>query len=103
VVTTSEKSEYRGIALSEERFQCRVGEQTLDLTPVEFRLLQALMSQPGRVYSRSSLMRLSYQDDRIVSDRTIDSHIKNLRKKISEAMGCEDIIHSIYGMGYKIE
>ena len=102
-VTSNDKIEYRGIVLSPERFQCRIGEREVDLTPVEFRMLQALILQPGRVYSRESLMRSSYSDDRIVSDRTIDSHIKNLRKKLSDAVGDEEIIHSIYGMGYKIE
>ena len=100
---TDDRIEYRGIVLSPERFLCRIGEQEIELTPVEFRMLQALISQPGRVYSRESLMRASYPDDRIVSDRTIDSHIKNLRKKLSDPLGDEEIIHSIYGMGYKIE
>lgn len=45
----------------------------------------------------------SYPDHRIVSDRTIDSHIKNLRKKLTDAMDTEDLIHSIYGVGYKLE
>lgn len=103
VATTDDRIEYRGIVLSPERFLCRIGEQEIELTPVEFRMLQALISQPGRVYSRESLMRASYLDDRIVSDRTIDSHIKNLRKKLSDPLGDEEIIHSIYGMGYKIE
>lgn len=102
-VTTDDKIEYRGITLSPERFLCLIGEEELDLTPVEFRMLHALMSQPGRVYSRESLMKLSYQDDRIVSDRTIDSHIKNLRKKLAEVVGEEEIVHSIYGVGYKID
>ena len=102
-VTSDNIVEYRGIALSPERFACWIGEEELDLTPVEFRMLHALISQPGRVYSRESLMNSSYLDDRIVSDRTIDSHIKNLRKKITEAMGGDEIIHSIYGVGYKIE
>jgi two-component system response regulator BaeR len=102
-VTTDDKIEYRGIVLSPERFVCRIKQEELDLTPVEFRMLQALMSQPGRVYSRDSLMKSSYPDDRIVSDRTIDSHIKNLRKKLSVSVGDEEIIHSIYGVGYKIE
>ena len=48
-------------------------------------------------------MELAYDDRRIVSDRTIDTHIKNLRKKISEASSGEELIHSIYGVGYKIE
>lgn len=103
VITTEDKIEYRGIVLYPERFQCKIGEEEIELTPVEFRMLQTLMSQPGRVYSRESLMNFSYRDDRIVSDRTIDSHIKNLRKKLSDAVGDEEIIHSIYGMGYKIE
>lgn len=103
LVTTDDNIEYRGIVLSPERFQCRVGEQELELTPVEFRMLQTLMSQPGRVYSRDALMRVSYTDDRIVSDRTIDSHIKNLRKKLAAVVGHDEIIHSIYSVGYKIE
>jgi len=103
VITTEDKIEYRGIVLYPERFQCKIGEEEIELTPVEFRMLQTLMSQPGRVYSRENLMNFSYRDDRIVSDRTIDSHIKNLRKKLSDAVGDEEIIHSIYGMGYKIE
>ena len=61
------------------------------------------MSKPGRVYSRDSLMGISYADNRIVSDRTIDSHVKNLRKKLSLVPGTDDLIHSIYGVGYKIE
>lgn len=100
---TDDRIEYRGIVLSPDRFLCRIGEREIELTPVEFRMLQALISQPGRVYSREGLMRSSYLDDRIVSDRTIDSHIKNLRKKLADALGEEEIIHSIYGMGYKIE
>lgn len=48
-------------------------------------------------------MRSSYVDDRIVSDRTIDSHIKNLRHKLNDASQAEEVIHSIYGIGYKFE
>ncbi len=103
VVTTEDKIEYRGIVLSPERFQCKIDEQELELTPVEFRMLQTLMSQPGRVYSRDALMNVSYLDDRIVSDRTIDSHIKNLRRKLAGVVGKDEVIHSIYGVGYKIE
>lgn len=101
--TREDRMEYRGIVLFPEQFQCKAGEEELELTPVEFRMLQTLMKQPGRVYSRDSLMQSSYQDDRIVSDRTIDSHIKNLRKKLSRFVGDAEIIHSIYGVGYKIE
>ena len=102
-VQTQETLQYRGIALSLDRFQCQVDGTVLDLTPVEFRMLQTLIGQPGRVYSRDSLMRSSYPDDRIVSDRTIDSHIKNLRKKLADVLDSGEVIHSIYGVGYKIE
>ncbi len=61
------------------------------------------MSQPGRVFSRDNLMKQCYSDNRIVSDRTIDSHVKNLRKKFTAAVDGEELIHSIYGVGYKIE
>jgi two-component system response regulator BaeR len=66
-------------------------------------MLHTLMKQPGKVYSRDKLMSACYTDGRIVSDRTIDSHVKNLRKKISEALQGEELIHSIYGVGYKID
>ena len=94
---------YRNVALYIDRFKCEVDGQDVELTPVEFRMLKALMSHPGRVYSRESLMELAYDDRRIVSDRTIDTHIKNLRKKLSRATPDEEVIHSIYGVGYKIE
>lgn len=95
--------EYRDIVLSPERFQCLISGVELELSPVEFRMLQTLLQYPGRVYSRDSLMHSSYLDDRIVSNRTIDSHIKNLRKKLNDVVGNDEIIHSIYGVGYKIE
>lgn len=95
--------EYRDVKLFLEKFQCLVHGQRVELTAVEFRLLQTLMAQPGRVFSRESLMTKSYLDNRIVSDRTIDSHVKNLRKKLAGSAGGEELIHSIYGVGYKIE
>lgn len=94
---------YRHLQLDSERFQCHVEGVAIDLTPVEFRLLQAMASQPGRVFARDKLMDVAYTDTRIVSDRTVDSHIRNLRKKINEGHQAEDLIHSVYGMGYKVE
>lgn len=94
---------YRGIQLSTERFECRVRDGLLELTPVEFRMLHTLLEQPGRVYSREQLMASAYQDNRVVSDRTIDSHIKNLRKKLTDRMAGDEVIHSIYGVGYKVQ
>lgn len=103
VAQAAGRLEYRGIVLSPDRFQCQANGQDVELTPVEFRMLQAMISQPGRVHSRDSLMQSCYLDDRVVSDRTIDSHVKNLRKKLSCVADGDEIIHSIYGVGYKIE
>ncbi|MEW8263559.1 MAG: winged helix-turn-helix domain-containing protein, partial [Candidatus Thiodiazotropha taylori] len=59
--------------------------------------------QPGRVYSRTQLMDHLYTDQRVVSDRTVDTHVKNLRKKLNAVSPEEEIIRSIYGIGYKLE
>ena len=91
------------IALDTERFAATITGKSLGLTPVEFRLLTTLAAQPGRVFSRNQLMDILYVDHRIVSDRTVDSHVKNLRRKITDAGGSEEWLQSIYGMGYKIE
>jgi len=94
---------YRSIRLQCDRYICLVENQRIELTPVEFRLLQTLIRSPGRVFSREVLIQASYSDGRVVSDRTVDSHVKNLRKKVSLVSADEDMIHSIYGVGYKLE
>ena len=91
------------ILLDPDRFAATHAGKSLGLTPVEFRLLTTLAAQPGRVFSRNQLMDILYVDHRIVSDRTVDSHVKNLRRKIIDAGGSEDWLQSIYGVGYKIE
>ncbi len=103
VVAKENELRYRNVTMHIDQFQCVVDGQPAELTAVEFRLLQALMSQPGRVFSRDNLMKQCYADNRVVSDRTIDSHVKNLRKKFAKAVDGEELIHSIYGVGYKIE
>lgn len=75
----------------------------LDLTPVEFRLLRTLSAAPGRVFSRENLLDGLYDDHRVVTDRTVDSHIKNLRRKLEQIAPEEPLIRSIYGVGYKFE
>ncbi len=86
-----------------ERFAAHLRGTLLDLTPSEFRLLAVLAHSPGRVYSRGQLQDRLYDDHRIVSDRTIDTHIKNLRRKISAVNNDDGLIHSVYGVGYKLE
>lgn len=92
-----------GLVLDELRLRATLNEQDLDLTAVEFKLLQFLAANPGRIYGRQQLMDKIYPDERVVSDRTIDSHIKKLRKKIANASLNEEYIHSVYGVGYKFE
>tara|TARA_R110002049_G_scaffold25557_6_gene89664 strand:- start:13016 stop:13696 length:681 start_codon:yes stop_codon:yes gene_type:complete len=92
-----------GLKIDDDRFSASIDGKALDLTPVEFRLLALLASQPGRVFSRDQLMNRIYLDGRVVSDRTVDSHIKNLRQKLEIAAGTDDLIRSIYGVGYKLE
>jgi two-component system response regulator BaeR len=92
-----------GLELDENRFSAHFQGVTLELTPVEFRLLKTFADQPGRVYSRAQLMDHLYTDQRVVSDRTVDTHVKNLRKKLNAVTPEEEIIRSIYGVGYKLE
>lgn len=87
------------LEFDEPRFLVRVLGRELTVTPVEFRLLQAFAAQPGRVFSRAQLASAVYPDHRVVSDRTMDSHIKNVRKKLAE-LGA-DPIDSVYGVGYR--
>lgn len=94
---------YKDLSLDLEKFSCTVQEQIIELTPVEFRLLSALIEKSGKVLSRETLMSNCYQDERIVSNRTIDSHMKNLRTKIANVLPDNNLIHSIYGVGYKLE
>ena len=100
---TENELSYRDVTLYLDRYECLVRGQRIELTPVEFKMLRGFMSQPGRVFSREQLMDFSYPDERIVSDRTIDTHVKNLRKKLAHSVDEEELIHSIYGIGYKIE
>ena len=91
------------IQLDEARYQATANDKPLNLTAVEFQLLNILVTDPGRIYSREQLMDHIYTDHRIVNDRTIDSHIKKLRKRIGEVIPNTTIIHSVYGVGYKYE
>lgn len=93
----------KGLFLDESRYRATLNGRDLDLTAVEFKLLNLMASNPGCIYGRQQLMDLIYPDQRIVSDRTIDSHIKKLRKKIAVAGPGEEFIQSLYGVGYKFE
>ena len=74
-----------------------------ELTRVELYLLKALHDKPGQILSRDQLMHRIYSDNRIVSDRTIDSHVKKLRQKLHDLHADAEYVHSVYGIGYKFE
>ena len=84
-----------------DAYVCRHNNTVIELTPVEFRFLKTLMQKPGKVFSREQLMEKGYLDDRIVSNRTIDSHMKNLRQKL-DISGNDSPIQAVYAVGYKL-
>lgn len=92
-----------GLHLDAAAYRATFNGSDLELTPVEFRLLACLAGAPGRVFSRDQLMDRLYDDHRVVTDRTVDSHVKNLRRKLEQASPKQELIHSIYGVGYKLE
>lgn len=91
------------LLIDESGFRASLDDQPLELTPVEFRLLATLATNPGRVFSRDLLVTHLYTDHRVVTDRTVDSHVKNLRRKLAEICPNEEIVRSIYGVGYRLE
>jgi two-component system, OmpR family, response regulator BaeR len=88
------------VRLDEAGWRASIGGLPLTLTAVEFKLLRALVSHPGRVYSRDQLLALIDRADLDTSDRAVDSHIKNLRRKLELARSGHEWIRSVYGVGY---
>jgi len=88
--------------LDEHRFIVTFNQQQIELTSVEFQLLKPLADKPERIFTREQLMQNMYSDHRIVNHRTIDSHIKKLRKKLATISDGKDWIHSVYGTGYRL-
>ncbi len=74
----------------------------MSLTSVEFQLLKPLAEKPERIFTREQLMQNMYSDHRIVNNRTIDSHIKKLRKKLADISEGKDWIQAVYGAGYRL-
>lgn len=89
------------ISLNKNAHQVLIDKQELNLTPNEFGLLDVMMSQPNRVFSRNELINRIQGYDFEGYDRTIDTHIKNLRKKIAQRLPGQEIISTVYGVGYK--
>ena len=91
------------LTLNVSSYRAEIRGKVLDLTALEFQLLNVLASSPGRIYSRDQLMDKIYPDHRIVDDRTIDTHVKKLRQKIAAVAPDRELILSVYGVGYKFE
>jgi two-component system response regulator ChvI len=87
--------------LDHERHDCLWKNQPVNLTVTEFLIIDALAHRPGVVKSRDSLMDAAYDDQVYVDDRTIDSHIKRLRRKFRAVDGSFDAIETLYGVGYR--
>ena len=99
----SEAPQDMRLDLDDAGYKATLAGKDLGLTAVEFELLKVLASHPGRIYTREQLMDLMYRDQRVVSDRTVDSHVKKIRRKIAAVLPDREIVHSVYGVGYKYE
>ncbi|MFY9642357.1 MAG: response regulator transcription factor [Rhodomicrobium sp.] len=91
------------LKLDPERHTCIWDNKQVTLTVTEFLILQALAQRPGVVKSRDALMDAAYDDQVYVDDRTIDSHIKRLRKKFKLVDNNFDVIETLYGVGYRFK
>ncbi|HVL59168.1 MAG TPA: response regulator [Burkholderiaceae bacterium] len=89
------------VAFDDASQRVTVDGSTVALTAVEYQLLKVLASRPGRIYSRDQLIDAMYRDARVVADRTVDSHIRKLRRKLADAVPQRELIQSVYGVGYK--
>ncbi len=102
--TAAEKMIHRGpLTLDPSRHKCTWRGEDVVLTVTEFLLLQALAQRPGHVKNRDQLMDAAYDDNVYVDDRTIDSHIKRLRKKFKVVDDDFDAIETLYGVGYRFK
>ncbi|QDV58237.1 response regulator [Rosistilla oblonga] len=89
---------YKSVSVDRRRYKAAVGEEPLDLTRSEFRLLDTLIRQPGRVFDRAELIDAALGEDTMVLERTIDVHIRALRKKLGSYA---DVIETVRGVGYR--
>ena len=100
---TAKALERGQLVMDPERHSCTWKAEPVTLTVTEFLILQALATRPGVVKSRNALMDAAYDDQVYVDDRTIDSHIKRLRKKFKVVDNSFDMIETLYGVGYRFK
>ena len=94
---------YDAFEVNDETYSIKLHGDRLDLTPVEFRLLKMFIQSPGRVFNRDQILDNIFEDGRIVLDRTVDTHVKNLRHKLKRGSAEYDYVGSVYGIGYSFE
>jgi two-component system response regulator BaeR len=102
-VTAMQSEKQNVVHIDTAAFQIYLHQQLLELTRSEFLLLQHFIAHPGQVFSRSQLLDFVTQDNLDVTDRAIDSHVKNIRKKIAQIRPDDNPIHAIYGLGYRFD
>lgn len=93
--------EHVGVKIDRVRHRVTVEDSSVELTPTEFRLLECMVRQPGRAFSRHQLMDAAIGEGQIVLERTIDVHIKTLRQKLTKSGGSPDLIETVRGVGYR--
>lgn len=91
------------ITLDGNNYRVSANGKQIELSRIEFSILSLLYCHPQRIYNRAQIIDEVYDDNRIVSERNVDSHIKNLRKKMAELDGECEFIRAVYGAGYKYE
>ena len=98
VALDSEQVRHHGVMVDRRRFIVTVNDELLNLTKSEFKLLECLIRQPGRAFTRAELVDAALGDDAMVLDRTIDVHVRALRRKMDEHC---DLLETVRGVGYK--
>lgn len=93
--------EHNGLRVNQDLFEVHYLDLPVVLTVTEFGILRTLIDHPGRVFNREALMNSAYEHNVVVSDRTIDSHVRRLRSKL-KAVGIDPVV-TVHGMGYKLE
>jgi len=93
--------EHLGVRINRVRHQASAGGKPADLTPTEFRLLECMLRQPGRAFTRHQLMDAAIGEGSVVLERTIDVHVKTLRRKLTDVGAAPDLIETVRGVGYR--
>ncbi|MEQ6388177.1 response regulator transcription factor [Bacillaceae bacterium S4-13-58] len=89
------------IEIDMDTYTVTVNDEKVNLTPTEFKILHTLAAKPGRVYSRLQLMNIAIGEEYVNYERSIDTHVSNLRKKLKVNSNIPDYIHTVYGIGYR--